>query len=102
MTWTSATLPPAGTRLAAAHRAARRLARPSPRTATATWNWKPPPPSPGEDDEPSIPPCGAGGGGEEVAKSTQLSWCGLRRRERRGSNGRAGGFLREHVAVCVV
>jgi hypothetical protein len=36
MTWTSTTRPAAGDRLAAAHCAARRLPRPSPRTATAT------------------------------------------------------------------
>jgi hypothetical protein len=50
MTWTSTTRPAAGGRLAAAHRAARRLPRPSPRTATATWGG----PDPDEEEEESI------------------------------------------------
>jgi hypothetical protein len=53
MTWTSARRPPAGTMVAAAHRAARRLPRPSPRTATATWG-PPPPPAEAGEAEPSI------------------------------------------------
>lgn len=84
MTWTSATRPPGGTRLAAAHRAARRLARPSPRTATATWNCMPPP-SPGEDAPSSIPAAPAGGG-REVNSTELLRSCGQA----------TGGFLREH------
>nr|CAB3468259.1 unnamed protein product [Digitaria exilis] len=95
MTWTSATRPPAGTMVAATHRAARRLPRPSPRTATATCG--PPPADEAGEDEPSIPAAAGStrsittaAAVEQMAGSTRLPL--FRRRERRGSNGRAGSF----------
>lgn len=109
MTWTSATRPPAGTRVAAAHRAARRLARPSPRTATATCrNWKPKlPPSPpgGEDDEPSIPPslpCVVRGGGGEEVNSAELVRSTAAGKQRPGRGGRGSFESTGAVLRCLI
>ena len=101
MTWTSARRPPAGTMVAAAHRAARRLPRPSPRTATATWGRAPPPPpatEAGEAEPSSIRArrvAGTAAPEEEVVvvaggvRSTELLLL-RRRRELRGSKRRPG------------